>query len=360
MDPRLAALILQLMQSDSDLSGVTNTAKNPLMMYLAGAYDPSLNLGARGGELFSQYAGNPEYPAVNKIINLIEQDADKFQVKTAATKMGVGMDTDIFDSATFESLADSLYDEYNKNKPGGENDFWGKAGLARPEDIYSSENMPSSPQFNSQLMEMQQRVQGVESEAAKARARADESKRALGPTFGKNIKTGGLIDFLKNDPEGYAMAKKAGVSPGFITPSGRTNKQLTVRELVGSKAGNMSTKQMIDFLKNNEEGKKILKQRGIRSDAIAKNGTIRYAKANVSDLFNDDTRAQSKPRQRDEYYARDFAAKQLEDEAKMQKYEQEQFARGYLEKVQKQGRTPLNDQLTQMASFLSLPKPKSK
>jgi hypothetical protein len=355
MDPQLAAAILQLMQSDSDLSGVTNTAKNPLMMYLAGAYDPSLNLGGRGGELFSKYAGDPEYPAVNQIINLIEQGADKYQIKTEATRMGLGMNTDIFDSDTFESLADGLYEEYNKNKAGGENDLWPKA-LARPEDVYSSENMPSSPKFNSSLMDMQEKVKGLESEAAKARARADESKKALGPLFGKNIKSGGFIDYLKNDPEGYAIAKKAGISPGFITPDGKTNTQLTVKELVGSKNKNMSTQQMINYLRNSDEGKKILKQRGIRPSLITADGTIRYTKANVRDLISGDTRAQSMPRERDEYYARDFAAKKLEDEVKMQKYAQQVFARGYLEKMQKEGRTPLNDQLTQMASFLSLPR----
>jgi hypothetical protein len=349
MDPQLAQLILTALQSDSDLSGLNNAVKNPLMQYLSGSYNPMAGMQETNSELWSTYAGNPKYPGVNAILDLIQSGADKFRVMTAAKSAA---NRDIFDSTTFDQLAGQLWDDYNENRPGGKNDFWGKAGLARPEDIYSSENMPSNPQFNSQLMEMEQRMQGVESEAAKARARADESKRALGPLFGKNIKSGGLIDYLKNDPEGYAIAKKAGVSPGFITPDGKTNKQLTVRELVGNKAGNMSTKQMIDFLQNSEEGKKILKQRGIRSDAITANGGIRYAKAYVSDLFKDGTRAQSKPRERDEYYARDFAAKQLEDELKMEQYIKKQFVKGYLDRAQERGITPLNDQLRQMAQFL--------
>lgn len=354
MDPILAQAILKLLQGDSDLSGLTGAAKNPLMMYLSGAYNPLAGMEQTQSPLFTQYAGNPEFPSVNQIISLIQQGADEFMVKSTAKKMGDSYSSDGFDSDTFVQLAGQLHKDFTKNKPGGENDFWAKQGLARPEDIYSVDNLPSDPVLNTRLQESMLKEQELTRQAGQLRSRAEQRREQVGPLFDVNLnEKGGAKQFLTSTPEGRKAAGEAGFSGKAVTRSGTVRgRNLTVQDLAGSMGKNMSTRQLIDWLKKDPEGQKVLKERKINPKMISGTGVVRGAQTQLSDVFDMERTGGARQREKSEYFAADARAKQAEDAAKLEAYQRAQYAQGFAESRNAAGRTPLNDQLRQMAAFL--------
>jgi hypothetical protein len=304
MDPQLAQLILTALQSDSDLSGLTGAVKNPLMQYLSGAYDPMAGMQGTNSELWSTYAGNPDYPGVNMIIDLIQNNADKFQVMTAAKSAA---NRDIFDSATFDQLAGQLWDDYNKNRPGGENDFWSKNNLYRPEDVYSESNLPSKAGLLNYLRDYQSKETNLLTEAERLRKIADESSKEYKsavpsgkPGVNKNRKgfkpettDGATQSPSPNKNRQGFKPPSSGMAP--TNPTRDKNRQGWVNPSVSEETGNK------------------LKQKSIQAG---------------------------------------YDAKAAEDALKMEQYIKQQFVKGYLDRAQERGITPLNDQLRQMAQFL--------
>ena len=308
LDPQLAQLIMSALQSDSDLSGLTSGVKNPLMMYLSGAYDPMLSMRQSDSELWSTYAGNPEYPGVNMILDLIQNGADKFQVMTAAKS---AVNRDIFDSATFDQLAGQLWDDYNENRPGGKNDFWAKNNLYRPEDVYSETNLPTGAGLLNYLRDYQSKETNLLTEAERLRKIADESSqeyksavRPGKPGVNKN-RQGWKPEPIDESTQSPAVNRNR---QGFKPPSSGMT--------AGGPARDKNRQGWVDPSVSEETGNR-LKEKSIQAG---------------------------------------YDAKAAEDALKMEQYLKQRFVKGYLNAAEKAGVTPLNDQLTQMARFL----PKSK
>lgn len=355
MDPVLAQAILQLLQGDKDLSGLTGAAKQPLLQYLSGAYNPMSGLEQTQTPLWTQYAGNPEYPAVNEIINLVQQGADEFQVKSAANRMANMMNTDIFDSDTFVQLAGQLQKDFSKNKPGGEDDYWAKTGLARPEDIYSIDNLPSDPVLNTRMQESMLKEQELTRNAQQLRSRSNRLREQVGPLFDVDLKEkGGARQYLTTTTEGRRAAKQAGFTGRQVDSNTEIvrGRNLTVKDLAGDMGKNMSTKQLIDWLKKDPAGQKILQERKINPKAISGSGVVRGAQTKLSDVFDMERTGGAKQREKSEYAMAEARAKQAEDAAKLEEFQRAQYAEGFARGRNATGRTPLNDQLRQMAAFL--------
>jgi hypothetical protein len=304
MDPQLAQLILTALQSDSDLSGLTAGVKNPLVMYLSGAYDPTLSMRQPSSELLSKYAGNPEFPGVNMIIDLIQNGADKFQVMTAAKSAA---NRDIFDSATFDQLAGQLWDDYNENRPGGSNDFWAKNNLYRPEDVYSENNLPSKAGLLNYLRDYQSKETNLLTEAERLRKIADESSKE------------------------YKSAVPSG-KPGV-----NRNRQ-------GFKPEPIDESTQSPSVNRNRQGFKP------PSSGMTPGGPARDK--NRQGWVNPSVSEETGNRLKEKSIQAGYDAKAAEDALKMEQYLKKRFVDGYLRRANERGITPLNDQLRQMAQFL--------
>lgn len=311
LDPQLAQLIASALQSDSDLSGLTGAVKNPLMMWLSGAYDPMREMQTANSELFSTYAGNPDYPGVNAIINLIQNGADKFKVMTAAKSAA---NRDIFDSATFDQLAGQLWEDYNENRPGGKNDWWAKNNLYRPEDVYSETNLPTGAGLLNYLRDYQSKETNLLTEAERLRRIADESKSEYTRETSKKQNTHQLTG---KGRQGYGSNFEPSETPRVVR-----NRQ--GYEAGGSNSGRAPVAP-------STTGRQRI---GIKPDGL-------------------DASAQ---RAKERSIQSEYDAKAAEDALKMEQYLKQRFVKGYLNATQRAGVTPLSDQVRQMAQFL----PKSK
>jgi hypothetical protein len=311
MDPQLAQLILTALQSDSDLSGLTNAVKNPLMQYLSGSYNPMVGMQGNSSELLSKYAGNPEFPGVNMIIDLIQNGADKFQVMTAAKSAA---NRDIFDSTTFDQLAGQLWDDYNENRPGGSNDFWSKNMLSRPEDVYSESNLPSKAGLLNYLRDYQSKETNLLTEAERLRKQADEAD--------KEYKSANPV---KTDISKARTGRQRNISTA-------SNPEVNIGQAKTGRQRNISSAKNPEV---NIGQAKTGRQRNI-------------SEAGRSKGFTPEETLEKKNRS----IQAGYDAKAAEDELKMEQYIKKQFVKGYLDRAQERGITPLNDQLRQMAQFL--------
>lgn len=315
MDPVLAQAILRMMQGDSDLSGLTGAVEKPLLMYLSGAYNPMSGVGGTNSALWTQYAGNPEYPATNEIINLITQGADEFQVKAAANRLTEKQQTDVFDSDTFVQLASALAKDYRKNQPGGENDYWSKEGLYRPEDVYTEANLPMGPQLLAYLQDYQSKESGLMEEAERLRQQADKASK----------------EYKAAKPRKESVAQARSGRQRNISTA--TTPQVNIGQAKTGRQRNIST---ATTPKVNLGEVKSGRQRNI--------STAGRGSGLTPDQIS---------RLEDQSFEAGLAAKKAEDALKMEQYLKDQYIKGYLGGIAKSGRTPLNDQLRQMTNFMS-------
>jgi hypothetical protein len=326
MDEELLNLFLQATQGNKNVSSTLGNLDNPLLLFLAGQYDPMAGATPRGGELFSKYAGDPEYPAVNAIINLIEQDADKFQVKTAAAKMGVSMDTDIFDSATFESLADALYDEYTSGGGSGSGgrsgsgDFWGslsRKGYRNPMDIYSSSDVPLPKVASQRLQPLVQRLEKAEEEYRRAKGQYGAAEYAQTQMGG--VDSGKAISEAKSPAVKLREAKNPKVNIGQAK-----NPKVNIGQAKNPKVSLRDAKNPDVQLSESKTGSK---SSGAASKALDQSAML------------------ARQKQQDMLIA-EMRLKGIQDEA-------DSYGKGVLRYKAERGETPLGDQLGGIMRFIA-------
>lgn len=135
-------LLLQFLQAAGTSTGAgrtLNNLDNPLLGLLTGGFDPMTMSPGAGGD-WSRYAGNPEYPELQKIISEIEAGRDQYQISSAVDALTAGGGTlDGFQPQDFKNLALNLQKEYS----GGDNADWFRAaGLSSPLQQYTAETVP--------------------------------------------------------------------------------------------------------------------------------------------------------------------------------------------------------------------------
>lgn len=147
-DAQLLQLLASALKGNSGMSGLLGNLDNPLLAVLAGAYDPLAQqgmLGGGGGSLYQQYASsastNPDI--INSIVSSVEQGANPYEIEAQIDQLAESNPEFVAASGmavdTLKNMAKEMQREYST---GQKNDFWSKAGLRNPADIYTVEDVP--------------------------------------------------------------------------------------------------------------------------------------------------------------------------------------------------------------------------
>ena len=208
MDEELLNLFLGATQGNKNVSSTLGNLDSPLLLYLAGQYNPLASMGAGGvGTIGSRYAGNEDYPAVNEILNEIATGADQFQVATKAKSLVAKGQVDGFDSAEFEKLANQLYKE---SRGGSEGKSWmEQPALSDPTELYTSENVPLPDVAGERMAPLQAAMPDVLKRLVSAQNR--EKSKAFDSDMSE-------YNFLANTDEGRALAKSEGINLSQVDP----------------------------------------------------------------------------------------------------------------------------------------------
>lgn len=214
MDPEIMNLYLQAKGGKSDTSFL-NSLNNPWLTYLAGAYDPMSQQAGGAGTLWSNYAGNPEYPVVQDIIQKIQGGADPYYISSYIDGLVAnGTDLNGFQDADLKGLAKGLYNEYTgksggSSKGGGNNaNWWAKAGFRNPTDVYTTADVPLNADIRKMMVEQQRKSTNISEQKSKADSAVEKARKKLSPMYGKDFDSEQLVEWLKNDPEGQKIAEK--------------------------------------------------------------------------------------------------------------------------------------------------------
>lgn len=162
MDPELLNLFLAASKAQGGRSKVLSALNNPWIAMLSGAYDPVAAQGdtvAGSGQLWNTYAGNPDYPELQSIINTISQGGDQYQVQEQVNRVLGGKDTAGFFSAdNLSKLAQGLYKEYTgggtSSGKAAKQDVFSKAGIRSPLDVYTAQDVPVPDAVNKSLVSL--------------------------------------------------------------------------------------------------------------------------------------------------------------------------------------------------------------
>jgi hypothetical protein len=175
MDPQLLQLFAAAMGRDGGLSTMLGNLDNQLLAVLAGVYTPPVETG--GGTLYNQYkateAQNPDI--INRILYNIENGMNEYEIEAdidaAIAELGQNFDVANVNAYgqsvtplgmapdTLKSMAKAMQKEYSSDK--GKADYWQKAGLRNPIDVYTIEDVPMSAQSQMSIQDIQSALPGI-------------------------------------------------------------------------------------------------------------------------------------------------------------------------------------------------------
>jgi len=180
MDPELLQLFLGAKKGNKNVSGVLGNMDNPLLAYLAGAYDPIAagDAGGGGGSLWSKYEGYDE-PAIQDVMAQIRNGVDRHYLSSYIdNKIS---DEDIaasgFQPEDFKALASDLQKDYSKSSE--VNDMWSKAGLRNPLDEYSESDVPLTPEISDFISTVRKNAPAASSQYSRASSDVRNAERGL-------------------------------------------------------------------------------------------------------------------------------------------------------------------------------------
>ena len=133
------------MATDKDIKKLMNMSPEKLRAWaIMSGLIPADTLGGSDTPLWNQYSQAPDTPEeVQTLMAQIESGANPFQIEAAIDQRSGG-DADAMigtmSARTLKALAKAMYKEYTSASPGG--DFLSKAGLSSPYDIYTEETVP--------------------------------------------------------------------------------------------------------------------------------------------------------------------------------------------------------------------------
>lgn len=350
MDPELMAAFLGARDNNKNVSGLLGNLDNPMLAFLAGVYDPMAGQ-AGGGQLWSSYANNPDYPIVQDIMKKIQNGADPFYLNSYIDSIAGDADFNGFQDADLKGLAKGLYNEYTGGGSGGGDGaggggggtWWGKAGLRNPTDVYTTADVPLNADVRKMLVEQQKQSKSIGESKIKADDAVKAAAKKLSPMYDKDFSTTELMTWLRTDPEGKKIAKEKNIdwrkvdentgqifgwgsskdiSSGWWDPVSVVLDVASIPKRELSRAAEIFVKENV----GGGKGKYI-------EDAVGYRG-----KENPYDVYAYD---QAKL---------DKAA--LKDQESLASRREQATRRGVLRAYQEQGRTPTRDQLNTMMKFV--------
>jgi hypothetical protein len=253
MDPEIAALFLGARDNNKNVSSVLNNLDSSVLALLAGVYDPLAAQGGSGGQLWSSYAGNPDYPVVQDIQQKIQGGADPYYLNSYIDGLVANkVDLNGFQDADLKGLAKGLYNEYNGKGSGGGGGGGGDddlpSWLRDPTDVYTTQDLPMTPKLQEMISELRENDATYKAESFKKGKESIIAKRKLGPLYGK--------DFTKDiDSQIKELKRKAKEGQG--TPYGPPD------DFVEEQAKRLENKALVKWLKETPEGKKVAKEKKI-------------------------------------------------------------------------------------------------
>jgi hypothetical protein len=355
MDPEIAALFLGARDNNKNVSGVLNNLDSPMLALLAGVYDPvsAQGGGAGGGQMWSKYAGNTDYPFVQEIMQLIQNGADPFYLNSHIDAKSGKADFGGFQAEDMKGLAKALHAEYNGTDSGGGGDGGGRGGsrddglpswLRNPTDMYTAADVPLSRKNLQYINELAANDEEMAQQSFDAGKQYIIAKRKLGPLYGKKRDTAALIDYLQNDPKGKKLAKEKNIDWDKVD---MTTGQVYSSPL--SKSGQMTGWQRFapwGAVYNLVDAG--LTEVGRTAEIIGKENIMGNEATYLEDIVS------PKP---DKDLVADYRNKQsayrgIKAEQKREKALETAYREGALKYAKEQGRTPTKDQLRGLLNFV--------
>lgn len=351
-DPELLNLFLQSTNSPSGANRTLNLLNSELLGYLSGGFNPMTQVGGSGSSpLMRTYESDPN-PVMQQIIAHIKGGTDPYRLSSFVDDLIGGNTTEVanlgFQPEDLKNLAIAMNKEYTGTGGGGTSsrgsskggfDFAG-AGLSSPLDVYDETNTPMTPATQKLLQEAMGRSSKVSEQMASAKDRSRKAKSELGPMFGKKFNTKELVEFLKNDPEGKLIAKESGVDFQKVDPeTGEIYGWKTSRDRGGSMWNPLSW--VDDAITNVSRTAEIIAKQNVMG------GKPKYIENKVGYGKPED------PQKLYEYEQAQLDEAALRDqEFKAQKME-EAVKRGIARAMRDSGRTPLGDELKQRLALVA-------
>lgn len=344
MDEELLNLFLAAQQGNKGISGTLNNLDNQMLIYLAGQYNPLSAMGitsSGGGQLTARYAGKPDYPAVNQLLAQIQQGDDEYQYGTAVKALITGGQTDGLDSGEFERLASDLYQESTGQVSPSKKTYWQQRGLSDPTDVYSLENLPNRPGLNKVLSQFATAQAARQSELDRASQATESLRKSVAPLYDREFTTGDLLRYLKEDPEGQKLAKERGIDMSKVSKEGDV---YTWRGTQRKKRSRFDPRNLTEAVSSDlfrfaeDLGRTVAGgQTKTLAEAVGGTGKIVAGQDAQKKAYRD---ALSKQ-------------KRIEDDMKLDEYRANKFANEYLKLVQARGETPLGDELKGVMRFMA-------
>jgi hypothetical protein len=351
MDPEIMAAFLGARDNNSNVSGLLGNLDNPMLAYLAGVYDPMAGQ-AGGGQLWASYANNPDYPIVQDIMQKIQNGADPFYLNSYIDSIAGDADFNGFQDADLKGLAKSLYNEYTGGGSGGGDGagggggggtWWGKAGLRNPTDVYTMADVPLSSDSRKMLSEARKKDIAAKSKLSDADAAVKAARSKLSNLYDKDFSTTELMTWLRNDPEGKKIAKEKNIDWDKVDE--------TTGQVFGWGASKDTSTGWWDPISVATDLVSIPLREASRATEV-------FVKENVGGgkgKYIEDVVGYGKPEDPYAEYAyekakfeRDALASASDRTSKLE----EAARRGALRAMQDQGRTPTRDQLNTMMKFV--------
>lgn len=350
-DPELLNLFLQASGSPSGANRTSGMLENLLLGYISGGINPMTLLGTAGGgggsALMQTYASDPN-PVIQQIISHIQTGTDPYRLSSFVDSL-VASNSDAvaesgFQAEDLKSLALAMQKEYSgggtgKGKKGGF-DFSG-AGLSSPLDVYDETNTPISGEAAKLLAKARVKGQKISELSGSAADRARKSKEALGPLFGKKFTSPELIKWLKTTPEGKRIAKEQNIDWSKVDPD---------------------TGEIYGFGTSAESGHSWYNPLGWGADVVTQSSRAleKFGKQNVAGKQAKTIEEKvgygkpMDPKKLYEYEQAQLDERALRDQEFKAARMEEAVKRGVARAYRESGRTPLQDELKQRLTMLSM------
>ena len=179
MDPVILQLMAQMSQAKSgnkNLSGLMNNFDNPLLLALAGVLDPlALEQQTSNAGLYGQYSADPNTPdAVRAIMDYVDQGANKYQIQAQLNQLPEELKT--ASGYTPEQLDAMAADMVSERDKGSNKNVFAKAGFRNPSDVYTTADVPLSPNSIKELIRLQEQFEPVSSRLSTERQRGNVAR----------------------------------------------------------------------------------------------------------------------------------------------------------------------------------------
>jgi hypothetical protein len=268
MDPEIAALFLGARDNNKNVSGLLNNIDSSVLALLAGVYDPLSAQGRSGGQLWSSYAGNPDYPVVQDIQQKIQGGADPYYLNSYIDGLVANkVDLNGFQDADLKGLAKGLYNEYNGKgsgsgggSGGGDDDL--PSWLRDPTDVYTTQDLPMTPKLKEMISELRKNDATYKAESFKKGKESIIAKRKLGPLYGKDFSDdiASKVNELKKE---IPSLRSTGYGPD------------DEGEYIEGASKRLENEALVKWLKETPEGKKLAKEKKINWKKVdAKSGKV--------------------------------------------------------------------------------------